>query len=132
MPRSCLQEESAADEPLAEVKEEDNADADADLDGQAVKDEEGDDENEAAVDEENEDPLAGIIKRAASRVYVQHPSDHTRDIFVDDVSSTPSIGTSLPEQLTTQGGKNLSTKAIFAVGRVYNEVLRNLCRHESV
>ena len=71
----CVQEEPGADAPPAEVKEEDPADADAELDSAAVKDEEGDDEAKAAADEENEendeeneDPLAGTVKHAATTV----------------------------------------------------------------
>ena len=77
----CVQEEPVVDEPPAEVKEEDPADADADaeLDSAAVKDEEGDDEGEAAAaeenDEENEDPLAGMNKHAATYSPCDSPSE---------------------------------------------------------
>ena len=68
----CVQEEPAADESPAEVKEEDPADADADLDSAAVKNDEEDDEGEAAADEENdeenEDPLAGMSKHGPTTV----------------------------------------------------------------
>ena len=57
--------------------EEDPADADAELDSAAVKDEEGDDEGEAAADEvndeENEDPLAGMVKHAAIMATMRPP-----------------------------------------------------------
>ena len=73
----CVQEEPVADESPAEVKEEGPADADADLDSAAVKNDEGDDEGEAAADgendEENEDPLAGMNKHAATKFTMRLP-----------------------------------------------------------